>query len=50
MALLVPLVLLMFWIGLYPGTFLRKMDASAAHLLEQMRVKPMLTVVGEHTP
>jgi NADH-quinone oxidoreductase subunit M len=50
MALLVPLVLLMCWIGLYPGTFLRKMDASAAHLLAQMRAKPMLTVVGERTP
>jgi NADH-quinone oxidoreductase subunit M len=49
-ALLVPLVVLMFWIGLYPGTFLRKMDASVAHLLAQMHVKPMLAVVGERTP
>jgi NADH-quinone oxidoreductase subunit M len=50
MALLIPLVVLMFWIGLYPGTFLRKMDASAAHLLVQMHVKPVLAVVGEQTP
>jgi NADH-quinone oxidoreductase subunit M len=41
-AVLVPIVLLMFWIGIYPGTFLRKMDAASAHLLEQMRVKQVL--------
>jgi NADH-quinone oxidoreductase subunit M len=41
-ALLVPIVLLMFWIGIYPGTFLRKMDAASAHLLEQMREKQVL--------
>lgn len=38
-ALMVPLLILMFWIGLYPNTFLRKMDASSAHLLEQMRTE-----------
>jgi NADH-quinone oxidoreductase subunit M len=41
-ALMVPIVVLMFWIGIYPSTFLRKMDASSAHLLEQMRVKQVL--------
>ena len=41
-ALLVPIVLLMFWIGIYPGTFLRKMDTASAHLLEQMRIKQVL--------
>jgi hypothetical protein len=39
---MVPIVVLMFWIGIYPSTFLRKMDASSAHLLEQMRVKQVL--------
>jgi NADH-quinone oxidoreductase subunit M len=41
-ALLVPIVVLMFWIGIYPGTFLRKMDASTAHLLRQIQSKPVL--------
>src|SRR5499426_4622967 len=36
-ALLVPVVLLMLWIGIYPRTFLRPMEASTAHLLEQMQ-------------
>jgi NADH-quinone oxidoreductase subunit M len=38
-ALLVPVVLMIVWIGVYPNTFLRPMDASTAHLLEQMHVK-----------
>jgi NADH-quinone oxidoreductase subunit M len=38
-ALLVPVVLLIVWIGIYPRTFLRPMEASTAHLLEQMQVK-----------
>ena len=38
-ALLVPIVLLMFWIGIYPNTFLRPMDASTARLLEQVQVQ-----------
>jgi NADH-quinone oxidoreductase subunit M len=38
-ALLVPVVLMIVWIGVYPNTFLRPMDASTAHLLEQMQVK-----------
>ena len=41
-ALLVPLVVLMFWIGIYPGTFLRRMDAASAHLFEQVRGKQVL--------
>lgn len=38
-ALLVPVVLMIVWIGVYPSTFLRPMDASTAHLLEQMQVQ-----------
>ena len=34
-ALMIPIVVLMFWIGIYPNTLLRKMDQSAAHLVEQ---------------
>ena len=38
-ALLVPVVLMIVWIGVYPYTFLRPMDASTAHLLEQIQVQ-----------
>jgi NADH-quinone oxidoreductase subunit M len=41
-ALLVPIIVLMFWIGIYPNTFLRKMDAASAQLLELMRSKSMV--------
>lgn len=34
-AILLPLVLIIFWIGIYPNSFLRKMDASVNHLLKQ---------------
>jgi NADH-quinone oxidoreductase subunit M len=41
-ALMIPIVLLMFWIGIYPNTFLRKMDQSSAHLIEHMRAQRIL--------
>jgi hypothetical protein len=34
----------MFWIGLYPSTFLRKMDGSSALLLEQSKLAQTLTI------
>lgn len=37
--LMVPILVLMFWIGLYPSTFLRKMDASSALLLQQAKME-----------
>ncbi len=43
-ALLVPIVVLMFWIGIYPNTFLRRMDTATAYLLEQMQGKQVQTV------
>ena len=33
LAYLVPVVVLMFWMGIFPGSFLRKMDASVARAL-----------------
>jgi NADH-quinone oxidoreductase subunit M len=45
-AVLVPIVLLMFWIGIYPWTFLHKMEAASAHLLDQMRGKQALVRQG----
>lgn len=35
--ILVPLVALIFWMGLYPGPFLRKMDASVDQVLRDFR-------------
>ena len=43
-ALMVPILILIFWIGIYPNTFLRKTDAASKHLLEQMRVNRELPV------
>ena len=37
MAILVPIILLILWIGLNPNPLLRRMDASVIHLLEGMR-------------
>jgi NADH-quinone oxidoreductase subunit M len=36
MATLVPLVILVFWMGVFPNPFLTPMHASVAHLFEQM--------------
>lgn len=38
-AILLPIVFLIFWIGIYPNSFLRKMDASINHLLKQVGEK-----------
>jgi len=36
-AYLVPIVIMMFWMGIYPETFLRKMDSSVVHLLNRVK-------------
>jgi len=36
---LAPIVVMMFWMGIYPQTFLRKMDVSVTHLLNQVKKK-----------
>ncbi len=41
---LVPIVILMFWMGIYPQTFLRKMDASVIHLLNRIKTKERVFV------
>ncbi len=41
-ATLVPLVLVIFWIGLYPSPILEAMDTSVTYLVQQMQgVQPM---------
>jgi len=34
---LVPIIILMFWMGIYPQTFLRKMDASVSNLVNRIQ-------------
>jgi NADH-quinone oxidoreductase subunit M len=36
---LAPIVIMMFWMGIYPQTFLRKMDVSVSNLLNQVNRK-----------
>ena len=36
---LAPIVVMMFWMGIYPQTFLRKMDISVSNLLNQVNRK-----------
>ena len=44
---LVPLVILVFWIGVYPNTFLGFMDASVQHLIERLSAAgPQLSLQG----
>jgi NADH-quinone oxidoreductase subunit M len=38
-ALMIPIIVFIFWIGIYPKTFLRPMDAAATRLLEHVRTK-----------
>jgi NADH-quinone oxidoreductase subunit M len=38
-AYLLPIVIMMFWMGVYPQPFLRKMDASVEKLLDQINAK-----------
>jgi NADH-quinone oxidoreductase subunit M len=45
----VPIVFMMFWMGLYPNTFLRTMDASVNHLLDQVKNKKSY-MAEEHNP
>ncbi|MBZ0169894.1 NADH dehydrogenase [Candidatus Methylomirabilis lanthanidiphila] len=40
MAMLIPIILLIVWIGLNPNPLLRKMDASVAQLIEQVAGSP----------
>jgi NADH-quinone oxidoreductase subunit M len=43
----VPIVVMMFWMGIFPNTFLKKMDTSVNHLIDQ--VKNRATYFAEHS-
>jgi NADH-quinone oxidoreductase subunit M len=49
-AYLLPIVILMFWMGLYPQPFLRKMDASVNKLINQINQKKMLFTETKKEP
>ena len=36
---LVPIIVLMFWLGLFPGTILRKVDASVTQYLKSVKAR-----------
>ncbi len=42
--LLLPIIILMFWMGVYPQTFLRKFDASVTQYINQVSHRPPLLV------
>lgn len=44
-ATVAPIIVLIFWIGLYPKPFLSKMEVSVKHLLTQVEQKRQATVV-----
>jgi NADH-quinone oxidoreductase subunit M len=45
MAMLIPIILLILWIGLHPNPLLRRMDASVAQLIEQVTGSPQTTLL-----
>ncbi len=40
LAVLIPIIVLMVFMGLFPGAILRKMDASVSHYLDAAKAKP----------
>jgi NADH-quinone oxidoreductase subunit M len=54
LAFLVPVIVLIFWMGIFPGGFLRKMDASVVRTLalverkESVSLKPEPVLAESH--
>jgi len=46
----VPIIVMMFWMGIYPKTFLRKMDVSVTHLLDTIKKKEVIFAQSRITP
>ncbi|MFB0566945.1 MAG: NuoM family protein, partial [Candidatus Aminicenantaceae bacterium] len=44
---LVPIVIMMFWMGIYPRPFLKRMDTSVSHLLNRVNKKERIFVQTE---
>jgi NADH-quinone oxidoreductase subunit M len=47
---LVPIVIMMFWMGIYPQTFLRKMDASVTHYINRIKSREKVFVLQPKSP
>jgi NADH-quinone oxidoreductase subunit M len=47
---LVPIVIMMFWMGIYPQTFLRKMDASVTHYINRIKSREKVFVFQPKSP
>ncbi len=46
----IPIIVMMFWMGIYPKTFLRKMDASVSNLLDTIKKKEVIFARSQMTP
>ncbi|MDH5752993.1 MAG: NADH-quinone oxidoreductase subunit M, partial [Deltaproteobacteria bacterium] len=40
LAVLLPLIVLIFWVGIYPKTFLSQMQTSSSHFIKMVRTEP----------
>ncbi len=38
----IPIIVMMFWMGIFPNTFLHKIDASVTHLLNQIKKREVI--------
>ncbi len=47
MAIMLPLILFIFWIGVYPNTFLAKMNPSVENLVKQVKSKQQIAMMVE---
>ena len=47
---LVPIVVMMFWMGIYPQTFLRKMDASVTQYINRIKSREKVFVLQPKSP
>ena len=48
LAVMLPLVLFIFWIGFYPNTFLEKMNPSIDNLINQVKEKQHIAMMAEN--
>ena len=44
---LIPIVIMIFWMGIFPKPFLRKMDSSVTHLLERVKERKSYFTEGQ---
>jgi len=47
LAIMLPLILFIFWIGVYPNTFLAKMNPSVENLVKQVKGKQQIAMMVE---